>query len=259
MSSQPRLRSQRALATAPLRRSSSRRRTRTAAVTIATALAFLTIATTSVASTGTVYYDGVGNAAAGGTLFNGTFTGTFNDGLGRQVMFDLTSGSANSAIGDGALNGVTSGVAAARCEEHHKEVAVLQQRDDIPSIIQAGKIGMFGGHREAGESFLECVAREIREEISYAVPEDRFEYLASYDDADIDAGVGTLHGEFFILRDIPVDELVVTEGSLRIVRPDEIGSLTNSLTPIAKMLLKAALERDRELALSWKTTRPTGL
>ena len=66
MSSQPRLRSQRALATAPLRRSSSRRRTRTAAVTIATALAFLTIATTSVASTGTVYYDGVGNAAAGG-------------------------------------------------------------------------------------------------------------------------------------------------------------------------------------------------
>ena len=55
------------------------------------------------------------------------------------------------------------------------------------------------------------------------------------------------------------DELVVTEGSLRIVRPDEIDSLTNSLTPIAKMLLKAALERDRELALSWKTTRHTGL
>ena len=143
----------------------------------------------------------------------------------------------------------------------HREVAcaliidtfgcfLLQQRDDIPSIIQAGKIGMFGGHREARESFLECVAREIREEISYAVPEHRFEYLASYNDADIEAGVGTLHGEFFILRDIPVDELVVTEGSLRIVRPDEIDSLTNSLTPIAKMLLKAALERDRELALS---------
>ena len=127
---------------------------------------------------------------------------------------------------------------------------LLQQRDDIPGIIQAGKIGMFGGHREASESFLECVAREIREEISYAVPEHRFEYLTSYNDADIDAGVGTLHGECFILRDIPVEELVVTEGSLRIVRPDEISSLTNSLTPIAKMLLKAALERDRELALS---------
>ena len=127
---------------------------------------------------------------------------------------------------------------------------LLQQRDDIPGIIQAGKIGMFGGHREASESFLECVAREIREEISYAVPEHRFEYLTSYNDADIDAGVGTLRGECFILRDIPVEELVVTEGSLRIVRPDEISSLTNSLTPIAKMLLKAALERVRELALS---------
>ena len=124
---------------------------------------------------------------------------------------------------------------------------LLQQRDDIPSIIQAGKIGMFGGHREARESFLECVAREIREEISYAVPEHRFEYLASYNDADIDAGVGTLHGEFFILRDIPVDELVVTEGSLRIVRPDEISLLATSLTPIAKIGLKAALERDREI------------
>ena len=90
---------------------------------------------------------------------------------------------------------------------------LLQQRDDIPSIIQAGRIGMFGGHREASKSFLECVAREIREEISYAVPEHRFEYLtsyndadidASYNDADIDAGVGTLHGECFIIRDISV-------------------------------------------------------
>ena len=125
---------------------------------------------------------------------------------------------------------------------------LLQQRDDIPGIVQAGKIGMFGGHREAHESFLECVAREIREEISYVVPEHRFEYLGSYNDADIDTGgVGTLRGEFFILPDIPVDELVVTEGSLRIVRHDEISSLTNSLTPIAKLVLKAALERDRKI------------
>ena len=156
-----------------------------------------------------------------------------------------------------SISMVLSNIEAAMNSPTHREFAcaliidtfgrfLLQQRDDIPSIIQAGKIGMFGGHREARESFLECVAREIREEISYAVPEHRFEYLATYNDADIDAGVGTLHGQFFILRDIPVDELVVTEGSLRIVTPDEISSLTNSLTPIAKMGLKAALERERE-------------
>jgi 8-oxo-dGTP pyrophosphatase MutT (NUDIX family) len=156
-----------------------------------------------------------------------------------------------------SISMVLSNIEAAMNSPTHREFAcaliidtfgrfLLQQRDDIPSIIQAGKIGMFGGHREARESFLECVAREIREEISYAVPEHRFEYLATYNDADIDVGAGTLHGQFFILRDIPVDELVVTEGSLRIVTPDEISSLTNSLTPIAKMVLKAALERERE-------------
>ena len=84
MSSQPRLRSQRALATAPLRRSSSQWRTRAAAVTIATALAFLTFTTASLATIGSVYFDTNGNAAAGGTLFNGTFSGTGNVGLGQE-------------------------------------------------------------------------------------------------------------------------------------------------------------------------------
>ena len=43
---------------------------------------------------------------------------------------------------------------------------LLQRRDDKLGIIQPGKVGMFGGHREGAESFLECV---IREEISYQV------------------------------------------------------------------------------------------
>ena len=74
MSSQPRLLSQRALATAPLRHSCSQRRTRAAAVTIAAALAFLTITTTSFAFTGSVYYDSSSNVAAGTGLFNNTYT-----------------------------------------------------------------------------------------------------------------------------------------------------------------------------------------
>ena len=109
MSSQPRFLSQRALATAPLRRSSSQRRARAAAVTIATALAFLTFASSSLASVGSVYYDTSGNAAAGGTLFNGTFTGTRQRRARPNVMPILTSGSDNSAIGAGALVDVTSG------------------------------------------------------------------------------------------------------------------------------------------------------
>jgi 8-oxo-dGTP diphosphatase len=47
---------------------------------------------------------------------------------------------------------------------------LLQQRDDITGIIHPGKVGLFGGHREGDEAYLECTAREICEEISYFVP-----------------------------------------------------------------------------------------
>ena len=51
------------------------------------------------------------NTAAGDTsfLFNGTFTGSFNVGLGRQVMESLTTGSNNVAIGHGANASDTTG------------------------------------------------------------------------------------------------------------------------------------------------------
>jgi 8-oxo-dGTP diphosphatase len=29
---------------------------------------------------------------------------------------------------------------------------LLQQRDNVPGIVNPGKIGLFGGHREAGET-----------------------------------------------------------------------------------------------------------
>jgi 8-oxo-dGTP diphosphatase len=47
---------------------------------------------------------------------------------------------------------------------------LFQQRDDIPGILHPGKIGLFGGHRENGESYLQCVVQEIFEETAYYVP-----------------------------------------------------------------------------------------
>lgn len=38
---------------------------------------------------------------------------------------------------------------------------LLQQRDNSPGILHPGKISLFGGHREAGESYLQCVVREL--------------------------------------------------------------------------------------------------
>jgi 8-oxo-dGTP diphosphatase len=117
---------------------------------------------------------------------------------------------------------------------------LLQQRDDIVGIIHPGKVGLFGGHREGQETFLECVVREVHEEISYFVPAERFEYLASIAgmDPETEGGV-SVRGDFFVTRDIPVDALVITEGSLLIVEPDDVVALDERLTPTARFAMKA--------------------
>ena len=95
----------------------------------------------------------------------------------------------------------------------HREVAcailidtrghfLLQQRDDVVGILHPGKVGLFGGHREGDETLLDCVVRELSEELTYFVPPDRFKHLASADGRDIDADIRR------VLRDharLPVD------------------------------------------------------
>ena len=119
---------------------------------------------------------------------------------------------------------------------------LFQRRDDVAGILHPGKVGLFGGHREGDETFLECVVREIREEISYPVPPTCFQYLASFDGPDIDTG-GSVRGEFFITRDIPADALVITEGSLLIVKRNEIIEIERELTPTARFAIRAFLDR----------------
>lgn len=61
---------------------------------------------------------------------------------------------------------------------------LLQQRDDVPGIVYPGRISLFGGHRESGETFLQCVVREIHEETSHFFPPERFEHLANWNRSD---------------------------------------------------------------------------
>jgi 8-oxo-dGTP diphosphatase len=131
----------------------------------------------------------------------------------------------------------------------HREVAcailidtrghfLLQQRDDVVGILHRGKVGLFGGHREGDETLLECVVREVHEELTYFVPAARFEYLASVDGRDIDADSGSFSGDLFIARDIPVDALVVTEGSVLVINPDEVIAMDQKLTPTARFAMQ---------------------
>jgi 8-oxo-dGTP pyrophosphatase MutT (NUDIX family) len=119
---------------------------------------------------------------------------------------------------------------------------LLQQRDDVPGILCPGMVGLFGGHREGGETFLQCVVREVREETSYFVKPDRFEHLASYTGVDPDAEGGTLCAEFFVVRDVPSDALLIMEGSLLIAERDDLLGLRR-LAPSAKFALSTFFDK----------------
>ena len=102
-------------------------------------------------------------------------------------------------------------------------------------MFQRGKIGLFGGHREGDETYLQCIVREIHEEVSCFLPPENFIHLTSYDGDDIDVAGGTVHGEFFVARGVPVKRLIVTEGSLLIVKPNELFLVEHRLSPWGKL------------------------
>jgi 8-oxo-dGTP diphosphatase len=120
---------------------------------------------------------------------------------------------------------------------------LLQQRDDVPGILYPGMVGLFGGHREGAETFLECVARELYEELSYFIPPERFDLLWSYDGPDWVDNAGWLRAEYFVVRDIPTDEMTVTEGSLLVVETSGLAELRARMTPATLRVLDVYLAK----------------
>ena len=114
---------------------------------------------------------------------------------------------------------------------------LLQERDDIPGIILPGRIGLFGGHREDNESYLECIVREVCEEITHYIPPEWFEHLATYEGNDLELDGATIHAEFFMGADVPSDDLKITEGSLLIVEPAQLSAVETRLTPYTKFAI----------------------
>jgi 8-oxo-dGTP pyrophosphatase MutT (NUDIX family) len=136
----------------------------------------------------------------------------------------------------------------------HREVAaallidqrgrlLLQQRDNVPGILFPGKIGLFGGHREGEETFLECVVREVHEEISLFIPPERFQHLASYRGADPYTAGATLWRELYLTTDVPLEPLTITEGSLLIAAIEDVPALVPQFAPSAHDAVRAYLKR----------------
>lgn len=122
---------------------------------------------------------------------------------------------------------------------------LLQLRDNVPDISDPGKISLFGGQREAFESFLECVVREVYEEIGWYIPPERFELIGSYSGADPLTPNGRLHCEVYASTEVPTDALTITEGTLRIVAMDELATVQDLLSTPAKYALGIFLNPDR--------------
>jgi 8-oxo-dGTP diphosphatase len=122
---------------------------------------------------------------------------------------------------------------------------LLQLRDNIPHILNPGKIGLFGGAREGTETFLDCIVREIQEEIGYYLPPERFEPIfRRFGNAETE---GAFYNEFFLARDVPVERLTVKEGSLKIVSKGDLEHLQDTLTPVTPRALKFFVEGEASL------------
>lgn len=106
---------------------------------------------------------------------------------------------------------------------------LLQQRDDIPGLLYAGLVGLFGGHKEGSETPIETVRREIEEETGLVFPPERFELLVEVR-AAYPAG-GGLAGSYYVLRGVPIAEAVVTEGSALVIEQAELPALLARMTP----------------------------
>lgn len=120
---------------------------------------------------------------------------------------------------------------------------LLQQRDDVPGILQPGKIALFGGNREPRETPLECIVREIHEELSCFVPPERFEFIFSQEGPDLDRAGGTASAVFYLVKGIPVDAVSVTEGSLLIAWPEELPDLAPRMTPLSWHVINVFRDR----------------
>ena len=118
---------------------------------------------------------------------------------------------------------------------------LLQLRDTKPGIAQPGRISFFGGRREEPETSIQCIVREVAEEIGATLSPDDFQHFVTLDIPDPENVGGHAKGAYFIARGINASTLNVTEGNLVIVEAEEVGAIRDNLTPLTAIVLNRFL------------------
>lgn len=121
---------------------------------------------------------------------------------------------------------------------------LLQQRDDIPNIICPGMIGLFGGHRENEEAYLDCVVRELCEELSYDIDASMLSPLTIYKGIDLEVDGGTVEAHLYVVNGLRAGDLTVTEGAMFSMTAEQVRGRMGDLTPLARIALEAYFASD---------------
>ena len=117
---------------------------------------------------------------------------------------------------------------------------LFQLRDDIPNILYPGLIGLFGGHREPGETALEGVCREVHEELGVALPPDRFSVLA---ECAVPVRGKLLAETVFHAEGVRTDMIDVTEGRLLPLAVEDLSAHLDRMTPITCCAVRILMDR----------------
>lgn len=129
---------------------------------------------------------------------------------------------------------------------------LVQRRARARGVVYAGRLGLFGGRQEAGETPEACAIREVAEECGIELRARDLTPLAQLLAHD---EFGNLSfGHIYLTEDIERDQTRAAlrhrckEGAVVVLRPEEVGGRWRELTSVTSYSFKAFgdLERARE-------------
>lgn len=118
---------------------------------------------------------------------------------------------------------------------------LLQRRDNIPNISSPNMLGIFGGHVEENESYLEAAIREIEEETGYRATPDEMQFLIEFENKYPMSN--TMKGIFYLLENIDQSKLKITEGVLEVISIEDIPNHFHEIVPTTCFALSVYLNR----------------
>ncbi len=117
----------------------------------------------------------------------------------------------------------------------------MQRRDNKPTIANPGKISVFGGRREKGETALQCAKRELKEETGLDIDESQFLFIGKYS-YPIENNNWMLCS-YFLIDNININCINIKEGdNIEVWQPKD-AILQKDITEIPQLLIQSLIDK----------------